>query len=938
MGFSTTTLVATTALLFLLYARPAAAFGAGNIASISRIEGQNFRHGDIEDVLLTIVMARAAGGRKFGKLDLLRVYFGNWLRDYSQAVDVGTVKYVSAEAIRILIWVLGFMSFGYATGEFEVTTERLGCYQPTEHIDNPLGYADGEDARRYDRRLRGPVDKRRELEIDPRSGLKNYIGSEDIGINTSSGYIRDVLGRCIQYGRQYARSGNKADLHEALRLLGSGLHCLEDYAAHSNYTELSLIELGERDVFPHVGRNVMIQLPGTQGPVYPIVTGTFGGVDFLHSVMGEFSDKVTQSEIENLEGMISDSKNDGPSEGFLRELLDKIPAGMFGGNDNNSTKMHEFQQNADNAQQHQQVSPLEPEEWTRYLNDVQRQIYPVLEWHDKLFQSINEAMESFPLIQETIEQAKEQLNAFVFSILAPYILPIIKQVKTELETGSTEVIQSSKAQQHNIFNDPNCSDPTHSMLSKDHFSNILNEPAGMIAQEVVKWAVPQIMQCWDDENIDVNRTLTRITFGVFHHPAYRNFGDDGAVDIRRNMFRTVEQWWGEKSERARTELRGQLSMEGVRNGRNHKNGVNDCGHGGGKPIALPKKSKKGSSSGGKGKSSTPDFGKMAQEAVGGGALGQLVGGFVSSGALGGGFGAEESHHKDDKYKKDKKDKKDKYKDEDKKYKYGDDDKKDKYKEDKKDKHKDDKKDKYKEDKKDKYKEDKKDKYKDYDKDKKDKKKDKKHDDNDDYSRGEKDKYTQQSSYGRGESYSTGYGQPQSGYGQSQSGYGQSQPGYGQAQSGYGQHSQSGYGDDRSRGFQTLQETSYGGHSSSSGYGQDQYQERRHEPDHRQERERGYGSSGNQYGGSPGGYGREQPQRSYGGGDQHGRQRSRSRSKGRESRQYQSGHHEHRDERRHSRERSHHAEDSYQRRYDKDSDDDKDDRRDRHHHARERRYS
>jgi len=26
------------------------------------------------------------------------------------------------------------MSFGYATGEFEVTTERLGVYRPEEHI------------------------------------------------------------------------------------------------------------------------------------------------------------------------------------------------------------------------------------------------------------------------------------------------------------------------------------------------------------------------------------------------------------------------------------------------------------------------------------------------------------------------------------------------------------------------------------------------------------------------------------------------------------------------------------------------------------------------------------------------------------------------------------------------------------------------------------
>ena len=132
-------------------------------------------------------MSRAAGGKKFSKLDVKRVYFGNWLRDYSQAVDVGTVKYVSAEAIRLLIWVLGFMvsrgslrsslssdglfqSFGYGSKEFEVTYDRLGTYAPTEHIDNPKDYADNLDARKYDRRLRGPVDERRELAINPQTG------------------------------------------------------------------------------------------------------------------------------------------------------------------------------------------------------------------------------------------------------------------------------------------------------------------------------------------------------------------------------------------------------------------------------------------------------------------------------------------------------------------------------------------------------------------------------------------------------------------------------------------------------------------------------------------------------------------------------------------------------------------------------------------------
>ncbi|KAF3384330.1 hypothetical protein F1880_001995 [Penicillium rolfsii] len=619
-------------LILLAFSGQAYAFGAGNIASLSKIEGQNWRHGDIEDALLSLFLARVAGGRKFSKLDVKRVYFGNWLRDYSQAVDVGTVKHVSAEAIRILIWVLGFMSFGYGTREFEVTTERLGCYQPTEHIDNPLGYAEGDDARRYDRRLRGPVDEERELSIDTRTGLKNYIASEDLGIDTSAALIRRVLGRSIQLGRRYARSRNDDDLHEALRLLGTGLHCLEDYAAHSNYTELSLIELGERGVFPHVGRNTKVQIQGADDEVYPIVTGTFGGVDFFHSVLGEFSDKTKQSELQSLEGVISESESEGPSKSMLQDLLSKIPSGLIGSGDQ-AGKMDDFQSQANNARlDGQNVSPREPEEWANYLNNVQKQIYPVLEWHDDLLKRINEAIEKIPVLPELIEQVQDEITVFVFSVIAPYILPIIKQAKSELETGSSEVIQTSRNQQHIVFNDDNSSNPTHSMLSKDHFSNILNEPAGRVASEVVKWTVPQLMQCWDDENIDIDRTLNRIISGVFHHPALHQYGDDGAADIRGIMFSTVEQWWNSKDEEEREVLRDQLSREGVREGRNHKEGVEDCGHGCGKPLALPKKhgQSSGASSGGYQQPGEHPLGKIAAEAVGGGALGGLIGGLVGT--------------------------------------------------------------------------------------------------------------------------------------------------------------------------------------------------------------------------------------------------------------------------------------------------------------------
>lgn len=228
--------------------------------------------------------------------------------------------------------------------------------------------------------------------------------------------------------------------------------------------------MGERDVFPHVGRQTQIRLQGARGPVYPIITGTFGGVDFLHSVMGEFNDKATQSEIEELEGtMQTDSR---ANTSLLKDLLDKIPSGLFGGKDEKS-KADELQANATAAQMSSMhVSPRQPEEWTRQMQEVVRQIYPIIEWHDEIMLSITETIESIPILPDLIEQLEGEVNKFVFSLLAPFVLPIINQIKTELNTGSSEVIQSSKDKQLIVFHDDHSSDPTHSMLSKDHFSNV----------------------------------------------------------------------------------------------------------------------------------------------------------------------------------------------------------------------------------------------------------------------------------------------------------------------------------------------------------------------------------------------------------------------------------------------------------------------------------
>jgi len=380
------------------------------------------------------------------------------------------------------------------------------------------------------------------------------------------------------------------------------------------------------------------------------------GVDFLHSVTGEFDDKVTQSEIQELEGTLQQAQNQGENASVLQDLLSKVPDGVFGGKDE-AGKADELKQNAATSQMaNAQVSPREPEEWLQYVNEVQKQIYPIIEWHDEVMQGITETVEKIPILPDLIEQIQEQVNVFVFSLLAPFVLPIISQIKSELNTGSSEIIQSSVEKQHIVFRDDDCSDPTHSMLSKDHFSNVLNEPAGKIAGQVLKWVVPQLIAAWDDDDIDVDRTLNRVIRGVFHHPALRDYGDDGAADGRQLMFSVVESWWAERSEREKDSLRDQLSRDGVEEGRNHKPGVKDHGHGSAKKLGMPNSytaSYPGAPGGfGAPSGMSPAIANQATEqisqtvgqAVGGGALGSLVGGLagaVGGGILSGGLGGND---------------------------------------------------------------------------------------------------------------------------------------------------------------------------------------------------------------------------------------------------------------------------------------------------------
>lgn len=458
-------------------------------------------------------------GKKWTTMLVKRTYFGNWLRDYSQAVDVGSLKGVNAATIRILVWILSFMAFGYATEEFEVTEERLGCYRPEEHIDNPLGYADGMDARKFDQRLRGPVDPR-EVEIDHNTGMKNYIANEAAGFATSAGYLRYSFARSIHFGRLYTSGsggakGKETDLCEALRCLGQALHCMEDFSAHSNYCELALRELGYHGVFTHCGTGSEINIRGKR--VYPIVTGTFGGVDFLHSVLGEATDHFTQSEVDEVDIALKNAQASGAAASGASRDGPTGDRGLFGlslsssgkaGNDFISSiselpgigfgfaaearNLQQASADQERSNERTRANPNQVPGMSADFDPVQtaKKIYPILQFRDKIVKNINNIIAKVPGLESLLEHISETLTAFVLGLLAPFVRPIINQVSKALKDGSSGVISASANNQLEPWRDPSCTNPTHSMLSKDHFTNVLNSCAGRVASTILQYTVP----------------------------------------------------------------------------------------------------------------------------------------------------------------------------------------------------------------------------------------------------------------------------------------------------------------------------------------------------------------------------------------------------------------------------------------------------------------
>ncbi|GJN89194.1 hypothetical protein Rhopal_002172-T1 [Rhodotorula paludigena] len=548
------------ALVCILCLVPSAyAFGAGNIPSYSFLEGKAFRHGDIEDALAELIK-KSGGilgrGSKFGGLDI-------------KAMDIAGLSKLSKQTILNLIMALGFLAHGYATGEFEVTEERLGVYLPTEHIDNPKGYASdqpGGDARRVDPRLRPPVEDI-EMEVDPRTGMKNYIANENGHWDTSSRLVRDLIIRCIDLGRRARNGGGEEVTYEAYRVLGTLLHTLEDFSAHSNWCELSLLRLGYNHVFCHVGDGVRVQSPA--GPCPPLVTGTFGGSDFIHSLLGEATDHISEASVSDLakamDGARSTDRGIGGSStsDTLRKMLFDLPGGSGTELSREMRDVEDIRTRASNGS----MNEMSPQE-------LHATLWKVLTFRDNVVKGIERTIEKIPGLSSLVEKLTNTVNAFVFTTIEPMIKPIMGQATTVLSQGSAAVIDNPE--QYEVFTNPHASDPSHSFLSKDHFALILNEPAGQIAIIILSYTVKLIVKAWEDSSQDP-REVARQVLTAFHHP----FFYDDSSPIQREMGAYLKSWIDGQSHADKQFILNGLTKDAVRNHKNRRKGheADQEGHG-----------------------------------------------------------------------------------------------------------------------------------------------------------------------------------------------------------------------------------------------------------------------------------------------------------------------------------------------------------------------
>ncbi|WP_395344323.1 type VI secretion system tip protein TssI/VgrG [Ningiella sp. W23] len=440
--------------------------------------------------------------------DLPRIYFGNWLRDFSQFVDPAIVRpsnaalkriqnqgisipgldtlRLSRQALTDLVALLAgmeFSQFGETLGTYcykYVNTDTLGVYRPEEHIDNPYSQKNGKvDNSLIDKSFTPPYIET-QVQLNEETGLKNYINTPVKG---------QTFGTAVQYMTQeLEHAKNAGSTSEGLLHFGQALHVLEDYFSHSNFVEVCLIKLGNKSRLKHsklneLARNIypVVETSNVNGRI-PIVTGRFGQTDVLASI----GPKLAQL----FQASFTDYEQAKPGERSPAQLAIKIVL-----------KDLAAAQTADSKKEGTNYTGLD---YADYLEKYEQ----LLLWQDELLRTKNKYLSK--VLLSSIHYLSQ-----TFIVIANFAIHhIIETVAHNIDDAQTILGDTGE-------------NPTHSQLAKDHDTHHFHELAALMAIEAVESLGESIKEYWGGV---AGTNPVELAQSIIAHPLDIQIFDQIAID------------------------------------------------------------------------------------------------------------------------------------------------------------------------------------------------------------------------------------------------------------------------------------------------------------------------------------------------------------------------------------------------------------------------